>query len=603
MAESTAFRSLAELFLHRVSSTPDREAFRTPDGSGWQRVSWQKVGESVRAIACGLRALGLRPEERCAILSSTRLDWILADLAIVCAAGATTTIYPSNTADECAFVVEDSGAAFVIAEDAKQLEKLRQHRARLRTVRKVIVIDGPGDGDWVVTLAEVSERGRAADAANPAEYEQVARAVEKTHLATLIYTSGTTGRPRGVELIHDCWLYEAEAIEALGLVGPDDLQYLWLPLSHSFGKVLETTQLRLGFASAVDGRLERLVDNLPVVRPTFVAAVPRVFEKVHNKVVAGVEEKGGAALRIFHWAERVGARYSAALRSGQEPGGLLALQYRIADRLVFSKLRNRFGGQLRFFFSGAAPLSREIAEFFHAAGILICEGYGLTESSAATFCNRPQKFKLGTVGLPLPGTEVKIAASDGEILVRGRGVMRGYHGLAAETAEVLDADRWLHTGDIGELDADGFLRITDRKKDLIKTAGGKYVAPQMIEGRLKAACPYVSQAVVHGNGRNYCTALLSLDADTVRAWAATRGLGGLEWAQLVAHDEVRKLVQTGVDEVNNGLASYETIKKFALLPQDLSQDAGELTASLKVKRKVVEEHYRPLLDGMYAERR
>jgi long-chain acyl-CoA synthetase len=594
----TDARSVSELFLKRIDATPNREAFRYPLGGGWATMTWREAGERVRAIASGLRALGLEDEQRCAVLSSTRTEWILVDLAILCAGGATTTIYPSTSAEDCAFILGNSDSVLVVAEDAKQVAKVREKRASLPNLRRVVVIDGAGDGDWVIGFDELLALGRARDAEDPTRFEAIARAVGPEQLATLVYTSGTTGRPKGVELTHDAWLYEAEAIDALKLLTFDDTQYLWLPLSHVFGKVLEVAQLRIGFVTAIDGRVDKLVENLATVRPTFVAGVPRIFEKVHNKVVGGVHEKGGLQLRIFRWAMSVGLEYSKRIRSGDRPSAWLDLQHRVADKLVFEKLRARFGGRLRFFVSGSAPLSREISEFFHAAGILIVEGYGLTETSAASFVNLPERFRLGTVGVALPGTEVRIA-EDGEILLHGRGVMRGYYNLPEATHEVLDENGWLHTGDIGTVDADGFLRITDRKKDLIKTSGGKYVAPQALEIKLKAISPYVSQVVVHGNNRNFVTALVTLDEDAVKKWAGEHGLGGLDLAQLAKRDEVRALVQAAVDELNRGRASYESIKKFAVLPRDLTLEAGELTPSLKVKRKTVEEKYRPLLESFY----
>jgi long-chain acyl-CoA synthetase len=595
-------RSLADLFERRVAMTPDREAFRYPTDPGWARLTWRETGDRVRAIACGLRALGVELEERCVILCSTRIEWILVDFGIMCAGGATTTIYPSNTAEECAFIIEDSGSGVAIVENEAQLAKLERHRRELPGLRKVVLVDGAAPpGGWVMTLGELMEAGRAWDRAHPGAYEERIAQVTPRHLATLLYTSGTTGRQKGVELIHDCWLYEAEAIEALELLTPDDVQYLWLPLSHSFGKVLEGAQIRIGFTSAVDGRVDKLVDNLAEVRPTFVAAVPRVFEKVHSKVVIGAQEAGGLKLRIFTWAFGVGRRVSLLRQAGREPGGLLAVQYSLADRLVFSKLRARFGGRLRFFISGSAALSREVAEFFHAANILIAEGYGLTETSAASFVNRPDRFKFGTVGLPLPGTEVKIA-EDGEILIRGRGVMRAYHNLPEETAATLEPDGWLHTGDIGVVDEDGFLKITDRKKDLIKTSGGKYVAPQAIEGRIKAACPYANMVLVHGNNRHFCSALLTLDEEAIRKWLRDNGGGDDRPMEAIVQDpRVVALIQGYIDQVNATLASYETIKKFALLPRDFSTEAGELTASLKVKRKLVEQRYKDVLDALYAE--
>ena len=595
------YRSVAEMFLARVAQTPDREAFQSPDGGGWKRYTWKQVGERVQAIAQGLRALGLSDEQRVAIVSGTRLDWIFVDLGIMCAGGATTTIYPSSTVDDCAYILKDSATVFVFAENAQQADKLAEKRGEL-PVKNVILIDGapaPGGDGWVLSMDDLLARGRAWGESNPGRYEEIAKAVRPDSLATLIYTSGTTGMPKGVELTHACWAYEGWAIDELKLLKTDDTQYLWLPLAHSFGKVLEAAQLQIGFSTAVDGRIEKIVENLGVVKPTFVAAVPRIFEKVHNKMVQTAKDGGGLKWKIFQWAFSVGREVSKLKQAGKEPGGLLALKNSVATRLVFSKVQARFGGRMRFFISGSAPLSRELQEFFHAAGILICEGYGLTETSAATFVNRPDDYRFGTVGQPMPGTEVKIAPEDGEILLRGPGVMRGYHNLPDQTAETKDAEGWLHTGDIGVLHDKNFLQITDRKKDLIKTSGGKYVAPQGLEGKLKALCPYISQVVVHGNNRNFCSALITVEEESTRKWAAENGVSATSYADLAASPKVRELLQGFINQLNATLASYETIKKFAVLPADLTQEAGDLTPSLKVKRKAVEAKYKQILDGFY----
>jgi long-chain acyl-CoA synthetase len=593
------FRNMAEIFWHRVEDTPELEAYRYPVGESWKSLSWKQVGERVEAIACGLLSLGIEKEQRCGILCSTRVEWILSDLAILCAGGATTTLYPSNTAEECAYILKDSATRLVFAEDDEQIAKLRQHKDELPDLVKVITFDGTSDGEWVIGLHDLEELGRVHAGAHPDAMADIARTIEPEDLATLIYTSGTTGQPKGVRLVHDCWAYEGEAIQALGLLSLDDLQYLWLPLSHSFAKVLLAGQLCVGFPSAVDGRIPKLIDNLAVVRPTFMAAAPRIFEKVYNKVISGAKQGGGLKYKIFHWAMSTGREVSRVRQSGGEARGVRALKQKVADKLVFSKLKARFGGRIKYFISGSAPLSKEIAEFFHAADILILEGYGLTESSAASFVNRPDAYRFGTVGMPLPGTEVRIADEDGEILIRSPGIMRGYHNLPEKTAEVLDDQGWLHTGDIGELDRDGFLKITDRKKDLIKTSGGKYVAPQLIEGRFKGICPVASQIVVHGDNRNYCSALITLDEEAITAWALETGLAGRTYEELTQHDKVRGLIQGYVDELNKGLASYETIKRFVILPQDLSVEDGALTPSLKVKRKVVEKRYKDVLDTLY----
>jgi long-chain acyl-CoA synthetase len=591
--------SVAEMLLRRVEATPGRPAFLHPAGNGWKTLTWRETGDRVRAIACGLRSLGLAPEERCAIFSSTRIEWILADLGILCAGGATTTIYPANTLEDCVYILRDSQARFVFVENASLLERLANRRYDLPDVRAAILLEGAaGEDPWVISLADLESRGRACDADDPRAYEAMIRSIEPDSLATLIYTSGTTGQPKGVELTHDCWIYEAEAVEETRMLSRDDLQYFWLPLAHVFGKVLEAAQIHIGFPTAVDGRVDRLVENLKNLRPTFVCAVPRVFEKVHHKILQQGTAGRGARARIFRWALEIGTRVSRLRQEGCKPGGSLAARFALADALVLKRVRGIFGGKLRFFISGSAPLSKDLAEFFHAFGVLVLEGYGLTESSAATFFNRPEAFRFGSVGLAIPGTEVRIAP-DGEILLRGRGIMRRYHNRPESTAEALDTDGWLHTGDIGELDENGFLTITDRKKDLIKTSGGKYVAPRALEGRLALLSPYVEQVLVHGNRRKFCSALITLNEPEIRAWARQNGLARNTLADLAADDRVQELIQSAVDELNAMLPKHESIRKFALLPDEFSVEAGELTPSLKPRRRVIEQRYAHVLSSFY----
>jgi long-chain acyl-CoA synthetase len=593
------------MVLDRVAATPDAEAFRhpvapEPGGSEqWRSLTWRDTGERVTALAAGLLSLGLRPEQRVAVFAATRLEWVLADLAVNCAGGATTTVYPASLPEDVAHILADSGAVVAIVEDDPKVAMLAGLADRLPELRTVVTMDGTPDGDRVLSLDQLAERGRAHLAEQPAAVEEAVAAVGPESLATLIYTSGTTGRPKGVRLVQDNWAYEAAAIDELGILRPDDVQYLWLPLSHSFGKVLLAAQLRIGFASAVDGRIDRIVDNLAVVRPTFMAGAPRIFEKVHGRVVSSVEAEGGLKARMFGWAFGIGRQVSALRRQRRRPGPLLAARHALADRLVLAKLRARFGGRIRYFVSGSAALSRDVAEWFHAAGMVVLEGYGLTETSAAACVNRPETLRFGTVGPPLSGTDLRIA-EDGEVLVRGPGVMRGYHGLPEQTAQALDPDGWLHTGDVGAIDDDGLLRITDRKKDLIKTSGGKYVAPQPIEVAFPVLCPLVSQFVVHGDGRNYCTALVTLDPEALERWARNAGVEEPDPAVLSGRDDVREVVAAAVKELNSTLSRWETIKDFRILDHDLTVEAGELTPSLKLKRRTVEARYRHVLDSMYS---
>ncbi|WP_435859009.1 AMP-dependent synthetase/ligase [Streptomyces varsoviensis] len=611
--------SVANLFLERVEATPDAEAYRYPvpsaSGEGpddWASLSWQQASERVFAIAAGLLDLGVRPEERCALASSTRVEWILADLGVLCAGAATTTVYPSTNTEETAFILSDSDSKVLIAEDAAQLAKVRECRAKLTDLAHVVVIEeadavaAEGDPEgWVLSLAELERRGGAYLEKNPDAVRDRVAALERDQLATLIYTSGTTGRPKGVRLPHDSWAYMARAIQATELVTPDDVQYLWLPLAHVFGKVLTAGQISVGHILAVDGRVDKIIENLPVVQPTYMAAVPRIFEKVYNGVAAKARAGGSAKYKIFQWAAEVAREYAKASQDNFRHTGStsvsfgLAAKHKIADALVYAKIREAFGGRLRACISGSAALAPDIGFFFSGAGIHILEGYGLTESSAASFVNPGRAYRTGTVGKPLPGTEVRIA-DDGEVMLRSPGIMQGYHGLPEKTSEVLESDGWFHTGDIGELSADGYLRITDRKKDLIKTSGGKYIAPAEVEGQFKAVCPFVSNILVHGADRNFCTALISLDEPTLMGWAKEHGLEGRSYAEVVAAKETEELIDGYVRRLNEGLQRWQTIKKFRLLPRDLDIEHGELTPSLKLKRPVVERQFKDLIEDMYA---
>ena len=592
--------SVARMFYDRVAKSANREAYRYPDEDEvWHSLTWAETGDHVTRLAAGLVALGIEPEQRVAIASGTRYEWIFADLAINAAAAATTTVYPTTAAEDVAYILADSGSRIVFAEDDEQIKKLVEKRSELPDVMKIVTFDGQVDGDWVIGFDDLEQLGVDLLEKQPKVIEERVAAIEPGDLATLIYTSGTTGRPKGVRLSHDGWTFEGAALEAGGFLGEDDLEFRWLPMAHSFGKVLLTAQLAEGFACAIDGRVPKIVENLAIVKPTFMGAAPRIFEKAYGRIVGMVEEEGGAKLKIFRWAEGVGREYSQAVRSGKAVSPVLKAKYAVADRLVFSKVRERFGGRIKFFISGAAALSQDIAEWFHGAGVLILEGYGLTETSAGAFVNRPDAFKLGTVGLPLPGTEVKIA-EDGEVLLSGPNIMKGYHNLESESSSALLPGGWLATGDIGEIDDEGFLRITDRKKDLFKTSGGKYVAPSYVEGMFKGVCALASQMIVHGNDRNFCSALITLDADAVAGWAETHGMSGKSYTEIVSSPEMHEVISNDVDELNSKLNRWETIKKFAILDHDLSVESGELTPSLKLKRKVVEENYRDILDGFYS---
>ena len=590
--------SVPLMFRNRVTATPNTEAFRYPKGGDWESVTWRQVSDRVDNIAAGLISLGINPEERVALASGTRYEWVVADFGILAAGAATTTVYPTTNAEDVAYIVSNSGSRIVIAEDQTQVDKLRERRDQLPAVEKVVIIDGEGDGEWVMSLAELEERGQLLLAESPNTVNDRINAIRPDQLATLIYTSGTTGKPKGVRLLQKSWTYTAAAMDSLGVLSDKDLNYLWLPLSHSFGKVMLALPLVIGFPTVIDGRVDKIVENLAVIRPTIMGAVPRIFEKVHGRINEMMAKEGGVKKTLFDWAVGVGVEVSRTKQAGKAVSPLLNGQYKLADKLVLSKIRDRFGGRLRFFISGSAALDREIAQWFDAIGVVVLEGYGLTETSAASVLNRPHAYRFGTVGWTFPQTEVKIAG-DGEILLKGPGVMDGYHDMPEATAETIEPDGWFHTGDIGELDAEGFLRITDRKKDMFKTSQGKYVAPSAISAQFKGICPFASEIVVYGEGKPYCVALVSLDADGVKEWAAANGMAGKSFSEIARDAKTYAAVEGYVEQLNKELNRWEQVKKFAIIDRELTVENGDLTPSLKLKRKVVVDNFHDKIDDLY----
>lgn len=596
MADSAP--SVGELLRRRVAQSQSKPSlkYRGADDS-WQTMTWLEVEELAHEVAAGLISLGVKHEDRVGIASNTRVEWIMADLGVMCAAGATTTVYPTTKGEDVAYILSDADVQVLFAENAEQTEKVLAEREH-HNVRAIIQIDGTHDDPLVHSWDELLQRGRDHLRENPGAVDEAINSTTQESLSTLIYTSGTTGRPKGVRLTHGSWIYEGAGVRSVGIINEDDVHFMWLPLSHVFGKCLITIWLDSGMLTAVDGDLTRIVQGLGEIQPTVMAGAPRIFEKVRNTVMIG-NSKGIKSV-IARWAFSVGQRTIPYRLENKPVPGLLATQYKIADKLVFSKLKARMGGRVKFFVSGSAKLNAQVQKWFWAAGINLIEGYGLTETSAITFVNDYRKPALGTVGPVLPGTETKIA-DDGEILVRGPGVMAGYEKLPEVTAEALTDDGWFRTGDIGELDAHGNLRITDRKKDLIKTSGGKYVAPQKVEGAILANCPYVSQAVVTGEGRKYISALIVLDPDAIATWGAERGYEGMPYAELSQLEHTRRMVSNYIDRANERLERWETVKRFSILDNELTIDDGEVTPSLKVRRVAVEEKYADTIDEMYAD--
>ncbi|MEP7330749.1 MAG: long-chain fatty acid--CoA ligase [Terracoccus sp.] len=597
--------SVGALFRNRVQATPDAAAYQYFQNGGSQliTITWRETDTIVREWAAGLISLGVEVEDRVAVASTTRVEWVLADLAIICCGAATTTVYPTTIGGDVAYILTDSGSCIVFAEDDAQVAKLTERRAEIGDVRHVIALTGNGSDDgWVITTDDLAERGRALLAEQPTAVDDRIDALGPENLAVLIYTSGTTGRPKGVRLVHDSVVYEGAVIDAVGSLTTNDLQFLWLPLSHVFGKMLLATGLQIGFPTAVDGRVEKIVENMAIIKPTFMAGPPRIFEKAYGRVSLMFAQESGVKKSLIDWALGVGGELRDVRERGESPSTALALRHKVATKLVLHKVQERFGGRVRFMISGSAPLDADVARWFAAVGLLVGEGYGLTETSSGTTVNTPTpgEYAFGSVGWPMPGTSVRIA-DDGEILIKGPGVMRGYHNNPEATAEVLTDDGWFSSGDIGRIDERGFLYVTDRKKDLFKTSGGKYIAPAAIEATFKGKCPFVSQFLVHGAGHNYATALVTLDPDAITGWAATQGLAGKSYAEIATSPQARALVQKYVDDLNAGLNRWETIKSFAVLDHDLSVEGGELTPSMKLRRRMVTEKYRDEIDKLYAD--
>jgi long-chain acyl-CoA synthetase len=598
------FDSLPQMFFDRARTLAGRPRYRFRSGEAWQEVTWQQMAERVLDLAGGLLELGVAPGDRVALVAPTRAEWMEIDLATLACGALTVPIYPSNLAAECGYIIANSDSSIVFVENDTQREKIDRVRAegfeldgvRHRVnPRAVVSIDG---GEGTVSLSGLMERGRADGGSARAEVERRTAALRRDDLATIVYTSGTTGPPKGVLQSHGNHLAAVEALLRLGIVREGDVDFFFLPLAHSFARLIEYVGLAAGTTTAFARSIDTIAADLASARPHLVPAVPRIYEKLYARIHTARDGGSRVKQALFDWAVGVGREYSRHVREGRAVPSLLAMQYALASRLVFARIHHLLGGNIRYMTSGGAPLSRDIAEFFHAIGILILEGYGLTETTPVLTVNRPDRYRLGSVGQPLDCCEVRIA-HDGEILGRGANVARGYHRRPEETAESWDATGWFHTGDIGEFDADGFLHITDRKKDLIKTSGGKYVAPQKIENLLKLQ-PHVSQAVVIGDQRNYCVALLTLDADAMAAWAREAGLAAADASALAADPAVRALVESEVAAVNAQLASFETVKRFHVLPADLTIESGELTPSLKVKRKVVAERFEREIAALYA---
>ena len=591
-------QSIPQMFLARAASRGQRPAQLVKRGGTWQAISWQTMSDSVRSIAKGLLTLGLQAGERVALLASSRAEWVQCDLGIMAAAGITVPVYPSSTPDQVAYILHNAEATLACVDTPAQLDKLLQVRSALPALRHIVLMEGqPSQPDpLVLSLDDLMTRGAAATQ-HSAVLDERLRGLTPDHEATYVYTSGTTGPPKGVVQTHGNHLFMVQSCGAIIAAQEGDVHLLFLPLAHSFARLEAFLGLYIGLTTAFAESLDTLAENMREVRPMLVFSVPRVYEKIYARVQAAGNSGSPLKRAIFQWCLRVGRQVSLWQQRRQPIPAGLRLQQRLGHQLVFKKLHQSVGGRLRFFVSGGAPLAQDIAEFFHAAGMLILEGYGLTETCPALTANRYDQYKFGTVGTALPGVELRLAP-DGEILARGPNIAKGYYKRPEATAEVFLEDGWFATGDIGEIDHDGFLRITDRKKDLIVTAGGKNIAPQNLENLLKAD-PYISQALVYGDRRPYLTAVLTLDLEATRRYAGAHGIPGETSQELAAQPQIQQLLEARVAHLNQQLASYETIKNFIVAPTDFTPENGELTPTLKVKRKVVIQKYQEQIERLY----
>ena len=593
--------TLARMFWDRVERSGDRPAHQFKQSADWKTITWREVGDVVREVALGLLALGRGKGDAVALLSTSRAEWVQADFAIFSAGCVTVPVYPTYPPDLIAYVVNDSGAKTIIVEDPGQLSKVLEARDKTPGLEQIVVItgyDAPQPPKMVMTWETLRRLGRdSVDAHRSTLAERVA-STRPTDLATIVYTSGTTGPPKGVMQTHGNHIAAVTASKQATPVEEGWVHLLFLPLAHSFARLESFLGVAHGLTTAFAENLDKVGENLKETRPHFICSVPRVFEKVYGKILAGVEAGSPAKRKIFGWAVSVGRDVSRHQQRGQPVPATLELKRKLAHRLVFSKLHAALGGRLQWAVSGGAPLSRDIAEFFHAAGILLLEGYGLTETCPALTFNRPDRFKFGSVGQTLPGVQLRIAA-DGEILARGPNIATlGYFKQPEATREVFDLDGWFHTGDIGTIDGDGFLVITDRKKDLIVTAGGMNIAPQNIENLLKAD-PFISQVMIYGDRRPYPVALITVNPEELSKFAREQGILTSEAAAIVKHPKVVERVSRTVEEKNTNLQSYAKIKRFTVLATDFTLDGGELTPTLKVKRRVVSQKYKDAIEELY----
>jgi long-chain acyl-CoA synthetase len=596
--------TICELYHQRVEKDGDRVAtyHKDPTSGRWVASTWAQGAREVNAIANGLLACGVAPGDRVGIISETRREWALCDLAIVNVGAITVGIYPTSTVEQIAHILKDAGVRIIFVEDLSQLHRVTEAFGDTGGMEAFIVFEQAGLAQRQDTrgISEIMSMGREHANSHPGAYTERWQATKPDDLAMLVYTSGTTGPPKGVMLTHYNICTTVHSISTVLPNRPDDLGVVFLPLAHSLQRVVGYAGIATGARSVFAERLDKIVDHMKEFHPTVQAAVPRIFEKIHARIMRGVEEAPPPKKVLFRWAVHIGSEVARLNRQDRPVPLPLKAQHKLAEKLVLSKIRDVFGGSIRYMVSGAAPISSDLLEFFHACGILILEGYGLTETTAPATVNRVNSFRFGTVGLDLPICETRIA-DDGEILIKGDNVFVGYWQDEEATTEAFTDDGWFKTGDIGTKDTDGYLKITDRKKEIIITAAGKNVSPANIEKKLRGD-PLISQCVVHGDQRRYLTALITLDADEIGNVAQRLNLTETSYEALCRHPRMLSEVQIICDRVNRHLARYETIKYFKVLDKDLSVEDGYLTPTLKLKRRNIKAAYADLIDSLYVRR-
>jgi long-chain acyl-CoA synthetase len=588
-------KSIYEMFTNVCNKNKDKVAYRYKEGGDWKPVTWSEYREACKKISKSLMVLGVEKDNKVNILSWTRLEWLQLDIASVSIGAVTVGIYPTNLADDCAYIINHSDAVVLFVENKDQLDKIVSVRENLSGLKHIILIQGDSSGNEnVMTWEEFIEKGSGV---TDDEFLARTKNLEPGDVASIVYTSGTTGIPKGAMITHENLIFTSwSALQSL-YIEPFFENLLFLPLAHVFARIIVYVCLRAALTTSIAESMEAVVENLKEIRPHFFGSPPRLYERAYGKITTNVQDAGGIKYKLFKWALRVGYKVSELKQRKEPVSGWLAFKHKLANKLVFSKIQSALGGNVVYGISGAAPLNKAIAEFFHACGVLILEGIGMTENTSFSNVNLYDRYKFGSVGPVGPEIEQKIA-QDGEVLYRGKNVMKGYYKDPEATAETIDKEGWLYTGDIGIIDEDGYLYITDRKKDLIVTSGGKNVAPQRVE-KIMQTSRYIHQVVVYGERKKYLTGVVTLDKEQVEEWATKQGITADSWEGLCAHPKVVELVDNEVTEKNKTLSSFETLKKVLIVPEEFSIESGEMTSSLKIKRNAVTEKHKDRLDALY----